>query len=41
MGKSKKSGETWNLREKRKMLTLCSKLELAGGDVVDVVGEDE
>ncbi len=41
MGKSKKSGETWDLREKRKTLTLCSNLELAGGDVVDDLGEDE
>ena len=41
MGKSKKSGKTWNLWEKRKTLTLCSNLELAGGDVVVDVDEDE
>jgi hypothetical protein len=41
MGKSKKSGRAWNLGEKRKSLTLCSNLELAVGDVVDDVGEDE
>jgi hypothetical protein len=41
MGKSRKSGKAWNLREKRKTLTLYSNLELAGGDVVDDVGEDE
>jgi hypothetical protein len=40
-GQKQEVRETWNLREKRKTLTLCSNLELAGGDVVDDVGEDE
>ncbi len=41
-GKSKKVRETWNLREKRKTLTLCSNLELAvGDDVNDDVDVDE
>jgi hypothetical protein len=40
MGKSRKSGKLGFAR-KKKTLTLCSNLELAGGDVVDDVGEDE
>jgi hypothetical protein len=39
MGKSNVKGKFW-LYEKRKTLTLCSNLELAGGDVVVDVDED-
>jgi hypothetical protein len=39
MGKSNSQGKALNLREEKgKTLTLCSNLELAGGDVV--VDED-
>ncbi len=40
MGKSKKSGKL-EFARKRKTLTLCSNLELAGGDVGDDLGEGE
>jgi hypothetical protein len=41
-GQKQKVRETWNLREKRKTLTLCSNLELAvGDDVNDDVDVDE
>ncbi len=42
MGKSNNQ-ENLGIREKKegKTLTLCSNLELAGGDVVVDVGEDE
>jgi hypothetical protein len=39
--KETSNGQKQKVREKRKTLTLCSNLELAGGDVVVDVDEDE
>jgi hypothetical protein len=40
-GQKQKVRGNLGFTRKKKTLTLCSNLELAGGDVVDDLGEDE